>query len=169
MGVFQETKLTEGIYRRRSAGYKVVATPAPSRHRGGVALFYRDSSAFAAEAIRQFRENIVACQMATGDRWWYIVGCYLAPGDDTTIWDAEAEAAMAERPRGAELIVAGDFNVDLENTGGRGRYEEITAAVATAFLEDLAGNLLLQRQVWYKYQRMWVVLRQGRVVRSRKD
>ena len=41
VGVFQETKLTDGIYTRRSAGYKVVATSASIRHRGGIALFYR--------------------------------------------------------------------------------------------------------------------------------
>ena len=40
LGVFQETKCTDGIYTRKSAGYRVVATDAPSRHRGGVALFY---------------------------------------------------------------------------------------------------------------------------------
>ena len=28
---------------RRSDGYMVVATPAPSRHQGGVELFYQDS------------------------------------------------------------------------------------------------------------------------------
>ena len=41
LGVFQETKCTDGIYTRESAGYRVVATDAPSRHRGGVELFYR--------------------------------------------------------------------------------------------------------------------------------
>ena len=39
LGVFQETKCTDGVYTRASAGYCVVATDAPSRHRGGVALF----------------------------------------------------------------------------------------------------------------------------------
>ena len=41
LGVFQETKCTDGIYTRESAGYRVIATDALSRHRGGVALFYR--------------------------------------------------------------------------------------------------------------------------------
>ena len=41
LGIFQETKCTDGIYTRESDGYRVVATDAPSRHRGGVALFYR--------------------------------------------------------------------------------------------------------------------------------
>ena len=50
---------------------------------------------------------------------------------------------MAERPRGTELIVAGDLNVELENMVGQGRDEEIAAvAAATAGLENLAGHLL---------------------------
>ena len=39
MGILQETKLTDGIYTRRSAGYSVIAMNAPIQHRGGVALF----------------------------------------------------------------------------------------------------------------------------------
>ena len=52
LGIFQDTKCTEGIYTRQSAGYSVVATDAPSRHRGAVALFYRPSPLFAVEAVR---------------------------------------------------------------------------------------------------------------------
>ena len=54
-----------------------------------------------------------------GERRWYIVGCYLAPGDGTNIRDVET--AMAENPRGTELIVAGDLNVELGKEVGRGR------------------------------------------------
>ena len=38
--ILQETKLTDGIYTRRSDGYSIIATDAPSRHRGGVTIFY---------------------------------------------------------------------------------------------------------------------------------
>ena len=38
LGVLQETKCTVGVYIQASAGYRVVATDAPSRHRGGIAL-----------------------------------------------------------------------------------------------------------------------------------
>ena len=38
LGIFHDTKCTDGIYSRASAGYSVVATDAPSRHRGGVAF-----------------------------------------------------------------------------------------------------------------------------------
>ena len=63
---------------------------------------------------------------------------------------------MAEKPRGAELIVAGDLNVELGKTGSRGRDEEITAAVATAGLEDMVGQHFFPRiQVWYRGWRTW--------------
>ena len=118
VGIFQDTKMMDGIYTWRLAGYKVVGMSALSRHCGGVRLFYWDSSAFAVEAIQQFGVNVITGQMVTGERQWHIVVYYLAPGDDTTIQDVEA--AMADRPRGMELIVVIDFNVDLEKTGCRG-------------------------------------------------
>ena len=52
LGIFQEKKCTDGVYTRESAGYCVVATDAPSRYRGGVALFYRLSQLFTEEAVR---------------------------------------------------------------------------------------------------------------------
>ena len=52
LGVFQETKCTDGIYTRESAGYHVIATDALSQHRGRLALFYRPSPLFAVEEVR---------------------------------------------------------------------------------------------------------------------
>ena len=60
---------------------------------------------------------------------------------------------MAERPKGTDLIIARDFNVDLERTGGWGRDEQIMAVVATEVLEDLAGHFPPQQQAWCKDQR----------------
>ena len=57
LGILQETKLTNGIYTRGSDGYSVVATDAPSQHRGGVAIFYRSGPNFAVEAVTKFRPN----------------------------------------------------------------------------------------------------------------
>ena len=85
LGILQEKKCTEGIYTRESAGYCVVATDAPSRNRVGVAVFYRPSPLFAVEAVREFGPNVVSFQLATGERRWYIIGCYLAPDDTSTI------------------------------------------------------------------------------------
>ena len=41
LDIFQETKVTDGIYTRGLAGYIAIAMDAPSRHRGGLAVFYR--------------------------------------------------------------------------------------------------------------------------------
>ena len=106
----------------------------------------RDSPTFAVEAIRQFNANVIACHLTTGDRRWYIVGCYLSPFDNTTI--RYVEAAMVDRPRGAELIFAGDLNVDLERTSGQGLDEEIAVAVATVGLEDISAHFLPRGRVW---------------------
>ena len=109
LGILQETKLTDGIYTRGSAGYSVVATDAPSRHRGGVAIFYHSEPHFAVEAVEKFGPNVISFQLAAGARRWYIVGVYLAP-DDTETMERVIEA-IRSRSRGAELLVAGYFNV----------------------------------------------------------
>ena len=85
LGVFQETKCTDRIYTRESAGYRVVATDTPSRHRGGVALFYRPSAQFAVEEVREYGPNVISFEVATGRRRWYIIGWYIAPDDARTI------------------------------------------------------------------------------------
>ena len=48
-------------------GYRVVATPSPIQHQGGVAIFYWDSPVFAVKAIRQFVANIITCHLETGE------------------------------------------------------------------------------------------------------
>ena len=51
MGIFQETNFTDRIYTRGLAKYSVVATNAPSRHRGGVAVFYQPAPHFAVKVF----------------------------------------------------------------------------------------------------------------------
>ena len=52
LGIIQETKVTDGIYTCGSAGYSVVRTDAPSRRRGGVAVFHRPAPHFSVEAVQ---------------------------------------------------------------------------------------------------------------------
>ena len=73
LGILQETKITDVIYTRGSAGYSVIATDAPSLHRGGVKLFYRSEPHFVVEAVEKFGPNVMGFQLATGERRWYIV------------------------------------------------------------------------------------------------
>ena len=85
LGIFQETKCTEGIYTRESARYCVIAMDTSIQHRGGVALFYQPSPFFAVDAVRQFGLNVMSFQLAMGTRRWYIIGCYLASDYTLTI------------------------------------------------------------------------------------
>ena len=76
---------------------------------------------------------------------------------------------MKERPRGAEIIILGEFSIDLEGTDGQGQYEDILAAISMLGLEDLAGHLLPRRQACCKDWRTCEIVRQGMVVRSWTD
>ena len=127
LGIFQETKCTDWIYTHESAGYRVVATDQPSRHRGGVALFYRPLPLFKVEAIREYGPNILSLEVATGARWWYIIGCYLAPNDSEMIdWIV---TALGDRLKGTALIVAGDLNTILGDAESDRRGSEIATAM----------------------------------------
>ena len=68
LGILQETKLTDGIYTRRLAGYSVLTTDAPSRHRGGVAIFHPPAPHFVVEVVRKYGPNVMGFQLATGAR-----------------------------------------------------------------------------------------------------
>ena len=121
LGILQETKLTDGVYTRGSSGYNVIAMDAPSRHRGGVALFYRSTPHFVVEAVERFGPNVMGFQVATGERRWYIVGAYVALEDEVTM--ETVVAAIGRKPPGAELMVTGDFNVDILAPEGNRRAE----------------------------------------------
>ena len=86
------------------------------RNRGGVAVFFRPSLRYAVEDVQQFGPNVVGLHLATGDRRWYIVGCYLAPNGTSTI-DSFA-AALKECPQCDEVLVEGDLNVNLVEPEG---------------------------------------------------
>ena len=60
------------------------------------------------------------------------MGCYLAPDDTLTI--ESVVNALKERPGGTELLVSGDFNINLAEPEGDWRGEDIAADMATEVL-----------------------------------
>ena len=50
--------------------------------------------------------------------------------------------ALKERPRGSELMVAGDLNINLEDPEEVWREEEIVASLITSGLEDMLAHFL---------------------------
>ena len=165
--ILQETKLTYGVYTRGSYGHIVIATDAPSRHCGRVAVFYRPTPHLAMEAVQLFGPNVVGFHLATGERWWYIFGCYLSPDNTLTIESVVAD--LKERPRCAKLLVAGDFNTKLLEPEEYRREEEIAMVLALEGLKDILVNFLLRRRSWCRDRRTWSMVRAGRDMRSWTD
>ena len=62
--------------------------------------------------------------MATGERRWHIVGAYVAPEGEVTM--ETVIAAIGIKPLGEDLMVEGDFNVDILAPEGR-RAENIAS------------------------------------------
>ena len=62
--------------------------------------------------------------------------------------------AIGRKPPGAELMVAGDFNVDILAPEGR-REENIATDLATAGVEDMAQHFMQRRRRWCRDRRTW--------------
>ena len=110
----------------------------------GVALFYRLSPLFAVEAVREYGPNVMSFELATGARRWYIIGCYLAPDDTSTI--DRVVAALRDRPKGTALVVAGDLNTDLEDSENDRRGTEIATAMTAEGVKDITAHFLPRRR-----------------------
>ena len=105
------------------------------------------------EAVEKFGPNVLGFQLATGARRWYIVGAYIAP-EDTKTMERVVEATQ-KKLRGAELMVAGDFNADIAAPEGDQRAENIAMDLATAGLEDMARHFLPREKRWYRDRQTW--------------
>ena len=84
------------------------------------------------------------------------MGCDLAPNKTSKI--ERFVEALKERPKGAELLVAGDINVNFTEPEGDRRGEDIAAALATEVLEDMSEHFLPRRRYWYLDGRTWSML-----------
>ena len=123
LGILLETKLIYGVYTRGSAGYNVITTDAPSRHRGGVTLFYRPTPHFVVEAVERCGPNVIVFQVETGERRCHIVGAYVAPEDKVTM-----ETVIADRTKeaGRGIDGGGGFQRGHPGAGGKegGEYRD---------------------------------------------
>ena len=66
---------------------------------------------FTLEAFRLQGPNVVSFQLETGGQRWHVVGFYIAPDNALTIEDVIT--VTIKWFRGADILVAGDFNADL--------------------------------------------------------
>ncbi len=67
--ILSEMKITDDHYTSMTSGYKVLATKAPSKHQGGIALPWQpDHEAFEIEATKVVTPNLITFQLVTGDQ-----------------------------------------------------------------------------------------------------
>ena len=92
-------------------------------------------------------------QLASGGRWWFIVRCYLAPNDASTI--EIIVTAIIKRPRGSMMLVARDFNLYLAAPEENYQRENIAALIATIGLREMSAHFLLRRKFWSRDRRKW--------------
>ena len=118
------------------------------------------------EAVERCGPNVMVCQVVTGAKRWHIFGAYIAPEDEVTM--EMVVKAIRRKPPGAELMVAGDFNVDILAPEGR-RAENIATDLATAGVEDMAQHFMPRGRRWCRDRGTWDMKRRGKVVRSWTD
>ena len=144
--ILQETKLTNRFYTQEARDFWVMSKEAPSAHRSGVAIFYPEADHFAIKELRLHGLNVISFQMVTGRCWWHVMGCYISPGNDSTIEDVDT--AIRDQPYGSELLVAGDFNINLVEPEGTPQGEAVADELAAAGLIDIVLHFLTWRKPW---------------------
>jgi exonuclease III len=163
MGIFTETKLTNGRYTREAEGYEVIATEAKSNHQGGVAIFYRTKGkSWVIEGTRCYGPNVIKATLVSGLKRWTIIGAYVPPSetDGKTLDCIQAAARNSNNP----IILLGDLNVNLhEMTNANERQQETSALIATMGLQDLSKHFQ-QKERWGKWT--WKQEREGRRITS---
>ena len=145
----------------------MVATEAPIVHSGSIAVLYMAVDHFYVESLQTYWANVISFQLASGDMGWYILGCYLAPDNASTIEDVVA--AIGKRPQGATLIVFGDFNSNLVEPEGHGYGKAIPEDVSTAGLTDMADHFLTNHILWEWDCQKWIMILQCQEVNSQID
>jgi hypothetical protein len=96
--VFLVTKLTGGIYTWNSSGYSVVASNAPSAHKGGSALFWQANKMYKVEDWRIHGPNVLSFVIEMESQHVHVVGCYIPPNNLHTL--PQVEQALNECPKG---------------------------------------------------------------------
>ena len=92
-------------------------TDAPSKNQGGVAVFYRLLYSFQVGVHHVYGPNISIFQLVLGGRKSFYVGFNLKPNKLSTI--ERIISSISQHPHGSMLLVAGDFNADLDKPEGQ--------------------------------------------------
>ncbi len=80
--ILSEMKITNDRYTHTTSGYKVLATKAPSKHQGGIALLWQpEHKTFEIEATKIVTLHLITFQLVMGDKRYYVIGIYIPPNN----------------------------------------------------------------------------------------
>ena len=168
VAVFQETKVTHGVYPRSGHGYSVFAADTSRKRCGGVALVWRDCDSCAVEEQKSWGANVLSCHLITGRGKYYLIGAYCPPSDldDTAIQDVQR--AWGKCPKGYEPLLLGDLNANIESPKSR---RDVAASDQAAGMDvhDMSRCFRQRRRNWVRGRWTWRKLRRGRMVSSHPD
>ena len=112
--ILLQMKITDNRYSCTTSGYKVLATKAPSKHQGGVALLWQpEYEAFEIKATKIVTPNLITFQLVMGDKRYYIIGIYIPPNN--TEGGNNLRAAWEACTANCHPIVMGDLNIHVRN------------------------------------------------------
>jgi exonuclease III len=146
IGVLTETKLTDDFHPMKSNGYDIITTQATSRHQGGVALFFDNTSdVFVVKGALAFSPNVIWAKLISGNKKWTILGCYIPPSEiNNNTLNFIQLALQHDDDDNDEYILLGDLNVNLNNMHDLKRQQDDTAALLLSLgLHDLQDHFRL--------------------------
>jgi hypothetical protein len=167
LGIFTETKITDGVYTRFSSGYNVTATNTISASQGGIALFWRENELYEVEEVATRGPNVLTFELVTGQMRYFVVGAYIPPSDlGTTL--THIRQAWSECPQGCEPLLLGDLNANLINPRDE-REDGIAEQVDAMDLVDMGRHFCQRRRRRCRGRWTWRMRRGGKMTSSQCD
>ena len=98
-------------------GLKRARVWGPKQAPGRISIFFHDYPHWKIESHQTFGPHILIFQTATGQKCWFVIGCYFPSG---SISDTEkVVTVIVHWQEGMDQILVGDINVDLYHPEGR--------------------------------------------------
>ena len=172
-----EVKISDNKYAKRPEGYEIIISRGKSKQQGGVALLWKDKHPmFEIENANARVRNLITFQLITGDKRFYVMAIYIAPGCRKGVEDLRN--AWAQCPTNCTPIVIGDLNIRNQDPRDA-REEEIADLLDEINLVDTSRKFiqrqsrrhgLLQRNRWtWRKKRRTEGYQRGRWIYSQPD
>ena len=116
--------------------------------------------------MASFGPNVVSFILTPGARQWYVVGSYVPPNGVPAVH--HVEQALRVTPKGVEMVLMGDLNVQLGNPHGK-HEEELAAALVYRGLVNIIDHFMPQRRYMGTGSWAWCMQMEGWQVTGRGE